>query len=70
MDDDELEEWAELLGIDPDEVEDLIEAGVELEPEFSAAELGDYLESLAEALDIDVSYLYDMFYGYAPSGGD
>jgi len=28
----------------------------------------EYLDDLAEAADIDVSDLWDMYYGYAPGG--
>lgn len=30
----------------------------------------DYMEALADDLDIDVSDLYDMYYGYGPGGED
>jgi len=71
LDDDELEEYAELWGVSTDEVEDLFE---QLDPDFETAsleEIRDYIDSLYEALvesgwDGDVSDLWDMYYGYEP----
>ena len=71
LDDDELEEYAELWGVSTGEVEDLFE---QLDPDFETAsleEIRDYIDSLYEALvesgwDGDVSDLWDMYYGYEP----
>lgn len=68
LDDDELEEYAELWGVEPEDVEALAEA-IDLESEYMTdSELNDYLESLADEFDLDISDLYDMYYGYTPGG--
>lgn len=74
MDEDELDEWSDILGISPDEVEDLFDAigseGVEFSYEFTEEELDDYLNDLADLVDLDVSDLYDMYYGYTPGSSE
>ena len=69
MDDDDIEEYAELWGVEPEDVEALFDVvNLELLDEVPFDELGrpdvDYMDALAEDLDIDVSDLYDMYYGY------
>jgi hypothetical protein len=59
---------AEAIGEDP---EDLAEAlGIDLEDDFWEAfdplEDPDVFDELADILDLDVSDIYDMYYGYAP----
>lgn len=77
MDDDELEEWAELWGVEPEDVEALFDAvGEDAADGFDGvtqAELADYIDALYDELteegwDLDVSDLWDMYYGYAPGG--
>lgn len=72
---DELEEYADLWGVDVDDVESLFE---ELDAadagDLSGPDLRDYIDSLHDALgdegwDIDVSDLWDMYFGYEPKGG-
>lgn len=73
MDDDDFEELAELYGVTPEEVEALYDT---LGEEFNAddmtqEELTDYIDDLydelvAEGYDLDVSDLWDMYYGYTP----
>jgi len=75
VDDEDLEELAELYGVEPEEVEALWETiGDDLD--FAAmthTELRDYIDELYETLtdegwDLDVSDLWDMYYGYTPTG--
>lgn len=74
MDDEELEEFADLWGVEPEEVEALYDAiGEDFEFEsLTGPELDDYINDLRDALsedgwDVDVSDLYDMYYGYTPN---
>lgn len=74
MDDEDIEELAELYGVTPEEVEALYETlGDDFAPEdLTQDELTEYIDSLYDALvdagwdDIDVSDLWDMYYGYTP----
>lgn len=73
MDDDDFEELAELYGVTPEEVEALYDALGEFESfdELTQEELADYIDDLYDALvaeghDLDVSDLWDMYYGYTP----
>lgn len=75
MDDDDFEELAELWGVEPQDVEALyLEIGSDLEFEgMTQDELRDYIDDLydqltAEGWDLDVSDLWDMYYGYIPGG--
>ena len=72
MDEEELEEWAELWGVTPSEAEDLLDY-IEESTDLFEPPLGDYgrpdadyMLDLADVLDVDVSDLYDLYYGYAP----
>jgi hypothetical protein len=74
VDDDDLDEYAELWGVEPEDVEALFDA-IEVE-DFDAKtsdELRTYIDDLYDALvddgwELDVSDLWDMYYGYAPGG--
>ena len=74
MDDDEIDEYAELWGVEPEEVEALFDAIATEDFEFSdmsQSELTDYIDSLYDQLtgegwELDVSDLWDMYYGYSP----
>lgn len=61
----DLEDLADALGVDAEDLaEDL---GIDLEDDFwDAFEPGDDFDELAEILDLDVSDIYDMYYGYEP----
>ena len=70
-DEDELEEFAEDHGITVDEAEDFLDAIEEsdaweeikeLDP--GSEEFEESMLEMAEYLDVDVSDLYDMYYGY------
>lgn len=72
LDEDELEEYAELWGVSVDEVEDLLE---QISPDFDTmtlVEVRDYIDSMYEALEaagwdgLDLSDFWDMYYGYEP----
>lgn len=71
LDEEELEELAELWNVSVDEVEDLLE---NISPDFetmSLIEVRDYIDAMYEALeaagwDGDLSDLWDMYYGYEP----
>lgn len=71
-DEDELEEWAEQWGVSVDQAEDLLEYIEESTDLFDPPldDFGrpddDYMLDLAEALEIDVSDLYDLYYGCTP----
>lgn len=71
-DEDELEEWAEQWGVTVDQAEDLLEY-IEESTNLFDPPLDDegrpddeYMLELAEVLDIDVSDLYDLYYGCTP----
>lgn len=74
------EDLAELWGVDVDDVEDLLEAaGLDLETVDAYLDVPlddddrpdpDYMLDLADSLDLDVSDLYDMYYGYAPGSSE
>lgn len=74
MDDDDFEELAELYGVTPEDVEALYDT---LGDDFESIdylmqdELTAYIDDLYDALvaegyDLDVSDLWDMYYGYTP----
>lgn len=71
-DEEELEEWAEHWGVSVNEAEDLLEHLSEstdlYEPPLDdyGRPDADYMLDLADKIDIDVSDLYDMYYGYPP----
>lgn len=71
VDEDELDELAELWGVSPDEVEDLLEVlDIDFET-MSLPEVATYIDSLYEALeeqgwDGELSDLWDLYYGYTP----
>jgi hypothetical protein len=71
-DEDELEEWAEQWGVSVNEAEDMLEYLEESTNIFDPPlnDYGypddDYMNELADTLGIDVSDLYDMYYGYSP----
>lgn len=74
FDDEDLEEYAELWGVNPAEVEALADELDMAPDEMTKDELSDYIDALYDALvdegwDLDVSDLWDMYYGYAPGGG-
>lgn len=75
MDDEDFEEFAELWEVEPEDVEALYDViGDDLD--FGAMtkdELTSYIDDLYDALteegwDIDISDLWDMYYGYVPGG--
>lgn len=75
MDDDDFEELAELYGVEPEDVEALYDTLGDFETagDLTQEELTDYIDSLYDALvaegwgdDLDVSDLWDMYYGYTP----
>jgi len=71
FDEEDLEEYAELWGVEPGDVEDLAELLDEAPDEMTRDELRDYIDDLYDVLtdegfDLDVSDLWDMYYGYAP----
>jgi hypothetical protein len=74
MDDDDFEELAELYGVSPADVEALYDAIGDFAPEdLTQDELTEYIDSLYDALvdagwgdSLDVSDLWDMYYGYTP----
>lgn len=73
LDDDELDEYAELWGVDPADVEALAEELDMAPDEMSRDEVREYIDDLYDALvdegwELDVSDLWDMYYGYAPGG--
>lgn len=72
MDEDELQEWADQWGVSLDEAESLLEYLEESTDLYDPPldDYGrpdaDYMLDLADELDIDVSDLYDLYYGYVP----
>lgn len=73
MDDDDFEELAELYGVTPEEVEALYDTLGDFESidDLTQDELTAYIDDLYDALvaegyDLDVSDLWDMYYGYTP----
>jgi hypothetical protein len=76
LDEDELAEYAELWGVDVEQVEDLFEAISQDDIDFSEMSLVDvqeYIQDLHDTLeeqgfDVDISDLWDMYYGYTPGG--
>lgn len=75
MDDDDFEELADLWEVKPEDVEALYDAiGSDLEFEgLTQTELQAYIDDLYEQLtdegwSLDVSDLWDMYYGYTPGG--
>lgn len=73
-DDERVSELADLYEVSEAEAEALLDALDEFElDELTHGELRDYIDSLWEQLDsegwdIDVSDLWDMYYGYTPGG--
>lgn len=76
-DEDDIQEFADDHGITFDEAEDLLEEidrddiwdNIPLD-EHDRPDI-DYMTDLAEFFDVDVSDLYDLYYGYVPgSSGD
>lgn len=72
--DDDLEEYAELWDVEPEDVEALFDV-VDLEDfgGMTQEELASYIDDLYDELidegfDLDVSDLWDMYYGYGPGG--
>lgn len=71
VDEDELQELADLWGVSENEVEDLLEA---LDQDFelmTLPEIREYIDALGDALedqgwDGDISDLWDLYYGYVP----
>lgn len=62
LDEDEWLEGARELKLDRDSIDDFQERS-----EYDAIhrdEVNEYLHELAEGLDIDISWLYDEYYGY------
>lgn len=76
MDEDELQEWADQWGVSVEEAEDLLEyisESTELfDPPLDDFDRPDpdYMLDLADELDIDVSDLYDLYYGYTPGSSE
>jgi len=68
LDDEEFEEWSDILGIPVEDVEAMSEVVDLGGQELSGPELASYLEELSELTDVDISDLYDMWYGYTPGG--
>ena len=76
LDDEDIDELADLWGVDAADVEALAEE-IDLSPdELTGEELRSYIDDLYEQLvdegwELDVSDLWDMYYGYVPgsSGG-
>lgn len=72
--DDELEEYAEEWGVTPEEVEDLFAELDQIhDMGMPYVDATSYVDGLHEALseegiDLDVSDLWDMYYGYEPGG--
>lgn len=87
MDDDDAAEYAELWGVDLEDVYDIFEAmayddargdldyaDYEERRDYASRgtpgsvdyreDVADYLEGLADEYDVDISDLYDMYYGY------
>jgi len=61
---DTVESMADVLGIDLELLDDASE--FDLYAEIGGGDMpdADYMEGLAELLDMDVHDLYDMYYGY------
>lgn len=71
LDEEELEEYAELWGVDVNDVEDLLESLEDDFEEMALEDVREYIDSLYDALeaegwDGDISDLWDMYYGYTP----
>jgi DNA-directed RNA polymerase sigma subunit (sigma70/sigma32) len=75
VDDEDFEELAKLYGVTPEEVEALYETlGDDVAfDDMTQDELTEYIDSLYDALvdagwgeSLDVSDLWDMYYGYTP----
>lgn len=69
IDDDDIEYYADLWGVEEREAEHYLEWIAEFEDE-GVDEYGnpdpDYMDWLAHEFEIDISDLYDMYYGYIP----
>lgn len=67
-DDDDIEELADLWNIDFEQAESVIDMADLVMGDIQDGEKPDpdYLEYLADMLDVDVSDMYDMAYGYEP----
>ncbi len=71
VDEEELEEYAELWGVSVDEVEDLLAAMPQDFELMALTDVAEYIDSWYEALeaagwDGEISDLWDMYYGYEP----
>jgi hypothetical protein len=71
LDEEELEEYAELWGVTPSEAEDLLAALPQSFDTMSLPEVTDYIDSLYDALEEqgwegELSDLWDLYYGYTP----
>lgn len=74
MDDEDFDDLAELYGVSAADVEALHDSiGDDAFPDMTQDELRDYIDALYEELvdagwEIEVSDLYDLYYGYTPGG--
>lgn len=73
LDEEELDEYAELWGVTPSEAEDLLAALPQDFDTMSLPQVADYIDSLYEALEEqgwegELSDLWDLYYGYSPGG--
>lgn len=71
LDDDEVSDYAELWGVNEEDVEALAEELDAAPDEMTREELTEYVDDLYDALvdegwELDVSDLWDMYYGYEP----
>jgi hypothetical protein len=68
IDDDDIEYYADLWGVSDEQAEVYLDAIAEFEEEteYDYHPDPDYMQYLADIFDIDVSDLYDMYYGYNP----
>lgn len=68
LDEDDMAGWAEVYGVPVSYIESLSEV-FDLETvQMDRSELADYLEDMATLTGFDLSDLYDLYYGYGPSG--
>ena len=67
FDDDDIEYYADLWGVSDEEAELYLDT-IEVFEEDGIDDFGkpdpDYMQELADQFDIDISDLYDMYYGY------
>ena len=73
-DDEDLEEYAALWGVTEEEAEDVLEESVDAFANVPLDDYGrpdaDYMANLSEDFDIDISDLYDLYYGYVPGSSE